>query len=234
MRFASYLARDLGYDDTASRMAAEADKLSEAIELFFGAEMHGYETYRYYEGNVKLRSWICLPLCAGIRTRLDGTTAALISPYLWTDDGLLTEEGSTTVWDRSTLYGFKGAFLGGAGDKIIDYFTAYTKRRLTGERVPYPIEAYPEGNMRHLSAESALYCRIITDGIFGIAPKGLHSFSITPRLPRGFDHLYLRRIHAFGTVFDIETEKDGCRIIERGKEIASVPIDTEATIKFGY
>ena len=86
--------------------------------------------------------------------------------------------------------------------------------------------------MRHLSAESALYCRIITDGIFGITPKGLHSFAVTPRLPRGFDHLYLRRIHAFGTVFDIETEKDGCRIIERGKEIASVPLDTEATITF--
>ena len=37
-----------------------------------------------------------------------------------------------------------------------------------GEHVPYPVEAWPEGNQRHLSAESALYCRIFTEGLFGL------------------------------------------------------------------
>ncbi|MHB1154242.1 MAG: hypothetical protein ACYCWE_13585 [Eubacteriales bacterium] len=232
MRFASYLANDLGKSDIAANLNAEADILKEDIEAFFGADMHGYNTYRYYEGNNKLRSWICLPLCMGIKNRLEDTVSALTSPYLWTEDGLLTEEASLTVWDRSTLYGFKGAFLAGAGEKIIDYFNAYTECRLLGERVPYPVEAYPEGDKRHLSAESALYCRIITDGILGITPNGLHSFTMTPRLPRSFDHLNLRNIHAFGVVFDIEINNEGCRILVLGKEIASVSLDTEALISF--
>ena len=40
--------------------------------------------------------------------------------------------------------------------------------RLLGERVPYVVEAFPEYNMRHLSVESALYARTITDGLLNI------------------------------------------------------------------
>lgn len=232
MRFASFLANDLGKTDIAQKLNREADLLEKAVESYFGAELHGFHTYRYYDGNTKLRSWICLPLCMGINKRLSGTVEALTSPYLWTKDGLLTEEESKTVWDRSTLYGFKGAFLAGAGPKTAEYFNAYTETRLLGDRVPYPVEAWPEGDKRHLSAESALYCRIVTDGLLGISPRGLHSFSMTPRLPAAFDHLYLRDIRAFGSVFDIEVTSGGCRVLSRGKEIASVSLDTEALISF--
>ncbi len=232
MRFAACLAKDLEKPEIAKKLDRDSDSLYHVIETFFGSEIRGFHTYRYFEGNDKLRSWICLPLCMGINNRLGGTVAALTSPYLWTDDGLLTEEASTTVWDRSTLYGFKGCFLAGAGDKIIDHFNAYTENRLLGTRVPYPIEAYPEGDKRHLSAESALYCRIFTDGILGIKPNGLHSFRFTPRLPRTFDHFKLRNIHAFGTVFDIEICDRHCNVSISGKKFASVPLDTEALITF--
>lgn len=230
MRYASYLARDLGRRDDSEWLAREADTLEGAIEAYFGGELHGYKTYRYYDGNTVLRSWICLPLCMGIRTRLEGTVGALTSPYLWTRDGLLTEEGSKTVWDRSTLYGFRGAYLGGANELITPYFKAYIERRLLGERVPYAIEAYPEGSMRHLSGESSLFCRIVTDGILGIMPRGLHSFAFTPRLPAGLDHLYLRGIKAFGGEFDILVEKDGCKVVCGGKTLSECALDSEAVV----
>ena len=66
--------------------------------------------------------------------------------------------------------------------------------RLLGEHVPYAIEAWPEGGQRHLSAESGLYGRIITEGLFGIRPTGFNSFILTPRLPEVWSHMALRKI----------------------------------------
>jgi cellobiose phosphorylase len=80
---------------------------------------------------------------------------------------------------------------------------------LLGEHVPYAVEAYPEGNQRHLSAESGLYCRIYTEGIFGIRPTGFNSFDMTPRLPKDWNNMALRNIHAFQNNFDLEVSRDG-------------------------
>ena len=85
----------------------------------------------------------------------------------------------------------------------------YSARRLLGEHVPYPVEAWPEGNQRHLAAESALYCRIYTEGLFGIRPTGLHSFVATPHLPRNWDRMKLADIRAFGSVFDLVVSRAG-------------------------
>lgn len=78
-----------------------------------------------------------------------------------------------------------------------------------GEHVPYAVEAYPEGNQRHLSAESGLYCRIYTEGMFGMRPTGFNSFNCTPRLPTGWNNMALRNIHSFGRVFDLEVTRAG-------------------------
>jgi len=107
----------------------------------------------------------------------------LFSEKLWTIDGLASEDGSTTFWDRATLYALRGVFAASETKRAMDYLLYYSKRRLLGEHVPYAVEAYPEGNQRHLSAESALYCRIITEGIFGIRPEGFNTFSFSPKLP---------------------------------------------------
>ncbi|MDR2982626.1 MAG: hypothetical protein LBV12_10320, partial [Puniceicoccales bacterium] len=89
------------------------------------------------------------------------------------------------------------------------FLTYYSNQRLLGEHVPYAVEAWPEGNQRHLSAESALYCRIFTEGLFGIRPTGLRSFDCTPRLPEGWPEMKLQQIFAFGQVFDISVSRSG-------------------------
>jgi cellobiose phosphorylase len=83
------------------------------------------------------------------------------------------------------------------------YLTSYTRRRLLGDHVPYPVEAWPEGDQRHLSSESGLYCRIFTEGLFGLKPTGLDRFRCTPRLPDGWPRMALRSVRAFNRNFDV-------------------------------
>jgi hypothetical protein len=192
----------------------DASQLKIAIEKYFGATIEGYQTYRYYETNTTLRAWICMPLAMGIFDRAKGTTSALFSPQLWTADGLATEAGKDTFWDRSTLYALRGVLQAGETDKAVAFLRYYSRRRLLGEHVPYPVEAYPEGNQRHLSAESGLYCRIFIEGLFGIRPTGFNTFNCTPRLPKDWNNMALNNIHSFGTVFDLKiTKKSDGKIV---------------------
>jgi cellobiose phosphorylase len=117
--------------------------------------------------------------------------------------------GNKTFWDRSTLYGLRGVFAAGETEKALRFLKYYSERRLLGEHVPYAVEAYPEGNQRHLSAESGLYCRIFTEGVFGMRPTGFNSFNITPRLPKEWNRMALRNIHAFHNQFDVEVTRAG-------------------------
>lgn len=202
---AIYLGRDLNVPkEKLVSYKKESLQIRKAIDQYFGAQMGAFKTYRYYEGNDLLRSWICMPLTVGILDRAAGTTDALFSSKLWSNDGLLTQEGSTTYWDRSTLYALRGVFTAGATEKAMNYLKLYSETRLLGEHVPYAIEAWPEGDQRHLSAESGLYCRIITEGLFGIRPTGLNSFQIAPSIPRNWNEVALRNIKAFGVDADIE------------------------------
>ena len=185
----------------------EAERLRSNIEKYFGATVEGFPTYRYYKGNDTLRAWITTPLTVDIFERKEGTIAALFSPRLWTEDGLASLAGNKTFWDRSTLYGLRGVFAAGETEKALTFLRYYSKRRLLGEHVPYAVEAYPEGNQRHLSAESGLYCRIYTEGMFGMRPIGFTSFNCTPRLPREWNEMALRNIHSFGNIFDIEVAR---------------------------
>lgn len=196
---ASYLASDLGKPKSlVNSYTKMAGNLKASIEKYFGATMDGFHTYRYYDGNDVLRSWICIPLTSGIFDRAPGTIDALFSPKLWTEQGLLTQAGSTTFWDRSTLYGLRGVISAGAADRAMPFMLSYSRKRLLGDHVPYPVEAWPEGNQRHLSAESALYCRIITEGFFGFRPTGLTSFSLKPQLPKEWNEMSLSNLVVCG------------------------------------
>ena len=220
---ASYLAEELGKGSkTAQNYRKQAQTLRKNIESYFGAKVEGFDTYAYYKGNDILRSWICIPLTVGIDERAEGTIQALFSPRLWTENGLLTQAGSETFWDRSTLYALRGVYAAGETEKATEYLHRYSQTRLLGEHVPYAIEAWPEGEQRHLSAESGLYGRIITEGLFGIRPTGFDSFALTPRLPQAWDKMSLRRIGAFGTSFDIEVSRLSAgklqvKVINKGK-----------------
>lgn len=205
---AAYLAPLVGEPKSvANTYRKQAEDLYKAINKYFSANVSGFETYRYYDGNTVLRSWICMPLCFGFKERAEGTLAALYSPKLLTVDGLLTAEGDATFWDRSTLYALRGAYVAGAADQATKQLLDYSNRRLLGTHVPYPIEAWPEGSQRHLSAESGLYCRIITEGLFGIRPTGLNSFNLTIQLPTAWNEMALRHVKAFGGDFDIEVKR---------------------------
>lgn len=203
---ASYLAKEL-HKPGAKEYAAQAKTLRKNIDRYFASTVEGFDTYAYYKGNDVLRSWICIPLTMGIDERASGTIAALFSPRLWTENGLLTQAGDNTFWDRTTLYALRGVYAVGATEKATEYLKKYSSTRLLGDHVPYAIEAWPEGGQRHLSAESGLYARIITEGLFGIRPTGFRSFTLTPRLPADWTHMNLRHIRAFNTDFDIEVTR---------------------------
>lgn len=214
---AVYLGKDLQKPfSVLADYGKQAKDLRKNMEDYFGAKVEGFDTYQYYEGNDILRSWICIPLTVGIFDRKEGTINALFSPRLWIENGLLTQAGSETFWDRSTLYALRGVYACGATEKATEYLKFYSNRRLLGDHVPYAIEAWPEGSQRHLSAESGLYCRIVTEGMFGIRPTGLKSFTFTPRLPAEWDKMSLRKIKAFNATFDIEV------IRENGKQVVTV------------
>ena len=205
---ASLLSKELGKPSKISESyAKQARQVKEAINSYFGARVEGFETYRYYKENDILRAWICMPLTVNIFDRKEGTVDALFSPRLWTADGLATQAGEKTFWDRSTLYALRGVFAASETDKAMNYLTYYSKRRLLGEHVPYPVEAYPEGDQKHLSAESGLYCRIFTEGLFGLRPTGFRSFTLAPHLPEGWDEMAMKNINAFGNIFDIEVKR---------------------------
>ena len=230
------LGRELGIPSRQlSAYQQQARQLEQAIERHFGYEIEGFHSYRYYEGNDILRSWICMPLVMGIYTRAQGTIDALFSPRLWTDDGLLTQAGTETFWDRSTLYALRGTIAAGEVEKGMSFLKKYSHRRLLGDHVPYAIEAWPEGDQRHLSAESGLYCRIYTEGLFGIRPTGLRSFEFTPRLPQEWDCMNLNRICAFNSEFDICVSRAGGKlhveVRKGGKVILKKNIVEGTTVK---
>jgi len=202
----------------------QAIRLRAAIEKYFGARVEGFDTYRYYKENVILRSWICIPLTVGIYDRKEGTVDALFSPRLWTVDGLATQAGDKTFWDRSTLYALRGVFASGETGKALDYLKKYSERRLLGVHVPYPVEACPEGDQKQLSGESALYCRIFTEGLFGLRPAGFRSFTISPKLPEGWNEMALNNINAFGNTFDIGVKREGTKTIVQISRAGKTPI----------
>jgi len=217
------LGKELNIETTIlNNYTLQSEAMERAIENYFGRNVSGFETYRYYEGNEILRAWICTPLTVNIFKRSKGTIDALFSDKLWTNDGLASESGSTTFWDRSTLYALRGIFAAGETERTIDFFHYYSKRRLLGEHVPYPVEAYPEGNQRHLSAESALYCRIVTEGLWGIRPQGFNEFSFSPKLPDDWNSMALRNIKAFNHTFDIEVKR------EKGKLLIKIFNETKS------
>lgn len=208
-----YLGQALGKDEKLlSVYKTQALSLRKNIEKYFGANVMGYDTYRYYKGNDTLRAWICIPLTVNIFDRKQRTIDALFSPELWTKDGLASQAGDKTFWDRSTLYALRGVFAAGDTKRGLQYLQYYSTRRLLGEHVPYAVEAYPEGNQRHLSAESGLYCRVFIEGLFGMRPTGLNSFMLSPQLPAEWNFMNLKKVHGFQKEFDVTVWREGSKI----------------------
>ena len=245
-RTAAALACEMGEPALAEQYRKAAETIEAETEVYFAGEVHGFDTYRYYDGNTTLRSWICLPLCMDIATHAKGTADAITSPYLYSDAGQLSEEGTDVAWDRSTLYGLRGMYRaavilseqnpedGKALRRIAtDYLLDYCEKRLLCNHVPYAIEAYPEGGKRHLSAESALFCQIITEGILAVSPLSFTAFSFNTVIPEGIPRFVLTHIHAFGETFDVTIEDGRWSLrTESGKTFGG-RCEGRVTIEFG-
>ncbi len=233
---AYYMARDLGYEEKAKEYSDFATRIRGGIEDFFGGDIEGYHTYMYYEGCDVLRSYMCAPLTVGINERKEGTANALLD-RLWTENGLLSAQGDEMFWDRSTLYALRGIFSAGLCDRAYKHLNEYNHQRLLGDHVPYPIEAWPEGNQRHLSAEGGLYARIIIEGMLGINPTGFNSFTVAPSVPARLGKIALRRIKAFGGCFDVEVSRAGKKYevcitnSDGASQLFVVPVDGSVEVK---
>lgn len=240
------LARAINQSKKLSRQyEAQAKALKIAMEKYFGAEVEGLKTYKYYKEHQYLRHWICLPLVVGIFDRKEETIKALFEK-LWTSNGVHVEKNSDNeaiskiFWDRGTLYALRGTFLAGATEISLEKLIEFSEKRLLGNRVPYVVEAYPEGNMAHLSAESGLYCRVFTEGMFGIVPTGLKSFQCTPRLPKDWSYMELNQIRAFGKNFNLKiTRKENTPTLKieeskSGKILLEKSFVNGETIQFSF
>jgi len=198
LKNASYLAKELGYDSLSDLYQQRSVELYHNIEKYFGYELEGLNTYRYFKGNTHLRHWICLPLVMDINTRAEATSIALLEK-LWTSNGVLVEynpdsKEPNVFWDRGTLYALRGTFKAGFFDKSLEKLMEYSNKRLLGSHVPYAIEAYPENNMKHLSAESALFCRLIIEGMLSFEQTAFNSFSIKPQLSEKLNRLNIKNL----------------------------------------
>ena len=242
---AAALADELGECDLAQSYRSTAATIEAETEVYFAGEVHGFDTYKYYDGNTTLRSWICLPLCMDIAAHAKGTADAITSSYLYSEAGQLSEEGTNVAWDRSTLYGLRGMFRAAVilqeqnpeeGRSLrriaFDYLMSYCNSRLLGDHVPYAIEAYPEGGKRHLSAESALFCQVLTEGILAVRPLGFTSFSFNTIIPEELPRLVVENIHAFGEVFSIAIEGGRWSLTTESGNVYGGVCDGRVTVRF--
>ncbi len=226
LKYSIPIARELKKNSNLKNYEQRLPEMEQVIENYFGATLEGLETYRYFDENKYLRHWICLPLTLGITSRKEGTLKALFEK-LWTDNGILVQYKPSlkveeaTFWDRATLYALRGALRVGEQEIAMEKLKQYSTKRLLGDHVPYPVEAYPENNMKHLSAESALYCRIYLEGLLAIEPVSFSEFKMIPILPKDWDYLELENFYMQGIAHNIIMKRKGKKIklsIESNKQ----------------
>jgi hypothetical protein len=207
-RQAARLAHDLGKKSVEMDFNKRADALRKAIEVNFGAEIEGFKTYRYFKENTTLRGWILLPVAMGINDRLEGTVAALVSDKLWPGrlEGadILAESIRPTEWARETYYALRVLFKAGRTEEALDLTRRVVKAQVFGEQGPYPDE-----DAIDMLCPGSLYPRVFTEGMFGIVPTGLRSFTCTPWLPREWPRMALRDLRTFGQSWDLVVERVG-------------------------
>ena len=206
-RQAARLAQALG-KPVAAQFGQHADALRKGIEAYFGAEVEGFNTYRYYRENTTLRGWILLPLAMGITERKDATVAALLSSKLWPHRlqgaDILAESTRPTEWGRETYYALRVLFKAGRTEEALDLTRRVVQAQIFGRKGPYPDE-----DAIDMLCPGSLYPRVFTEGMFGIVPTGLDSFECTPWLPKAWPRMALRDLRAFGRAWDLLVERDG-------------------------
>ena len=133
-------------------------------------------------------------------------TLQSIDENLWTGGSCRTTEGEKTLWDRSALYFLMALFRAGETEKGWERLKEYAETRLLGEHVPYAVEAYPEGGMRHLSGESALFCRVMTDGLLDIR-FSKEGYFLNAHLPEEIDLIDIKNLYINGKTEELHVKR---------------------------
>ncbi len=211
---AERLARSLGKTADADDFKARAAAMSKAIESYFGAEVEGYHTYRYFDGCKVLRGWISLPLAMGLLERKEGTLAALFSSKLWFEDAAGTDAGTKVVssdrgggWPRETYYALRAAFKAGQTQLGLQKTRSAVRCAMLG-----PLGPYMDEDGGDLLSPNVLYVLVITDGLFGIEPRSFDRFACTPRLPADWPAMRLQNICLMGRKVDLAVARSGREI----------------------
>ena len=203
---AARLARSLGKADRAIEFENRAVALRKAIEAYFGAEVEGFATYRYFKENKTLRGWILLPLAMGITERQQATVDALISDKLWPSrlagGDILAESTRATEWARETYYALRVLFKAGRTEEALKLTRCVVKAQVFGNEGPYPDE-----DAIDMLRPGSLYPRVFIEGAFGVVPTGLDSFECAPWLPNAWPKMALRDMRAFGHAWDLVVER---------------------------
>ncbi len=210
--YATLLER-MGKDEQSKKYRKLCENLKIAIDKYFGNTVSGYKTYDYHKDCGEIRAWICLPSFYGIHDRTEQTIKA-IDNRLFRNSQLYSCEKKEEMWDRSGLYYFSTLFRSGYSELGYKRLKQYSKSRLLGEHVPYPIERLPEGY--HLSDEGALYNRIFIEGILNITFTKDGAL-LNPQLPKMIKSLSIKRIFLSGKLRDI-TVKKGEILVKTYKE----------------
>ena len=206
-RQAARLAQALG-KPVAAEFDQRAEALRQSLEAYFGAEVEGFKTYRYYKENTTLRGWILLPLAMGLTERQEATVAALMSDKLWprrlAGADILAESTRPTEWGRETYYALRVLFKAGRTEEALDITRRVVQAQIFGSKGPYPDE-----DAIDMLCPGSLYPRVFTEGMFGIVPTGLDRFECTPWLPKAWPRMALRDLRAFGQAWDLVVERAG-------------------------
>jgi len=205
---AARLAKALGKTAESKEFNKCAAALGKAIESYFGAEIEGFKTYRYYKGNTTLRGWILMPLAMDITDRQQSTVDAMISDKLWPNrlkgGDILADSKRDTEWARETYYALRVLFKAGRTEEALKLTQCVVKAQVFGNEGPYPDE-----DAIDMLCPGSLYPRIFTEGVFGIVPTGLNSFECTPWLPKAWPKMALRDMRAFGNAWDMVVKRVG-------------------------
>ncbi len=208
--YASRLFNELGIDNDYLYVAS---KLKENIIKNFHHDNKWYYALRCDDNEIKileknnLRSHISYLLIMDILDFKDDVYNELLSNKLLNENGFKTIETSDVYWDRITLMSLRGLFRSGKVNEAYDILKSYSNNRLLNKHVPYPVEAYPEGNQAHLAAESSLYVRIFLEGLLGFEPISFNKFSLTFNIPDDVSNIKINNFFYSSMNHSIKIEK---------------------------
>lgn len=213
LRLYSVLLDRIGKLSEAREYKKISSLLQKDIIKYFSANIDGYQTFKYHDDCDEIRAWNTMALYTKFNDNVTGTVDS-IEDHLWDNGSLRSTIGEEILWDRSALYYITSLFKNGFTYLGYTRLLEYSKKRLLSNRVPYPVEAYPEYNMRHLSGESSLYARIFTDGILEI-DFTKDGFTMRPKMGP-LKYFKLENIYICGKIYDIEISKEKIKINSNG------------------